>query len=97
MRIWNYIPINGELIGESLADESPLEPGVFLIPAHATTIQPPDSQEGKIIVFRNDSWSYETQDLSLVSPPLPKELTTEEKLAKSNVSVDELKKLLGLS
>ena len=97
MKIWNYSPINGELIGEGLADESPLEPGIFLIPAHATTIQPPDPQEDKILVFKNNSWSHETRELSLVTPPLPKELTTEEKLAKAGISIDELKKLLGLN
>lgn len=32
---------SGLYVGESVADESPLEPGVFLIPRHATEQEPP--------------------------------------------------------
>jgi hypothetical protein len=121
MEIWNYNSISGELTTKSLADESPLEPGVYHIPAHATTVSPPNPQEGKAIVFKNDSWIYEEdhrgerwwdtngnqiiidrigssviEGLTSVEPPPPPELSTEEKLAKAGISIDELKKLLGL-
>ena len=59
MDIWNYNRYTGELINQSEADESPLEPGVFLIPAHATTIAPPEPIEGKAIVFVNEEWTFE--------------------------------------
>lgn len=59
MEIWNYNPYNGEFICKSLADESPLEPGEFLIPAYATTIPAPEPQEGKAIVFVNNKWDFE--------------------------------------
>ena len=39
--VYNYHPIYFTYISQTEADESPLEPGVYLIPAHATTIPPP--------------------------------------------------------
>lgn len=59
MKIFNYAPNTGLLFGESSADESPLEPGVWLIPANATTTQPPLAQAGKTIHFVNSVWVYQ--------------------------------------
>jgi len=47
---------NGFLIGETVADESPLEKGVFLIPANCTKKKPPKEKEGKIAQFADDKW-----------------------------------------
>lgn len=57
MDVYNYSPVNGEYLGTSKADESPLEPGVFLIPAHATTTEPPQRGEREVAVFSDGSWS----------------------------------------
>ena len=38
------------------AMESPLEPGVFLVPANATTIQPPTYEKGQIPIFQEGNW-----------------------------------------
>ena len=56
MRIYNYDPITHEFLSEGAADESPLEPGVFLIPAHATVKPVPKPKPGKAAIFAGDNW-----------------------------------------
>lgn len=56
MRIFHYHPTTGEFIETSMADESPLEPGVFAVPAHATEIEPPPPKAGFVAVFDKVSW-----------------------------------------
>lgn len=41
MLVYNYHHVTRAYLGESEADESPLEPGVWLIPADATDVSPP--------------------------------------------------------
>jgi hypothetical protein len=61
MKIYNYNPDNGHFVGESFADESPLETGVYLIPAHATEISAPKAIKDKVVVWNGSNW--ELQDL----------------------------------
>lgn len=82
MQIYNYSSTTGEYIGESMASESPLEPGVFLIPANATAVAPPNAQEGKTINFENGVW--ELKDIAVFEPvaePVPEPLTYAEERA----------------
>lgn len=58
MQIYHYHPDTGEFLGVGLADQSPLEPGVYLIPAHATTTAPPTAMSGKVRVWRGE-WVFE--------------------------------------
>ena len=61
MEIYNYHPDYKYFSGVSIADESPLEPGIFLIPAYATDIKAPQYGEGFIPVFEDNEWSI-TED-----------------------------------
>lgn len=55
MIIYNY-DADGFFTGESEADESPLEPGVYLIPALATATAPPLFDEGMRAIFNGQTW-----------------------------------------
>ena len=74
MKIYHYNAETKAYIGESIADESPLEHGVFLIPADATSKKPPEYQEGKIRVFDGEKWikqdieTIEEEESEEVSP-----------------------------
>jgi len=67
MNVYHYSSITGEYIGESVADESPLEPGVFLIPANATTLAPLPTADGKTVNFSGSAWVYRD-----IPPPIEK-------------------------
>lgn len=54
--IYNYRPDSGEYLSTATADESPLEPGVFLVPAFATDIKPPKAGANQASVFANGKW-----------------------------------------
>jgi len=57
MKIYNYHPITKEYISESIADESPLEVGIFLLPANATFQKPPEIDENEVAIFEDENWS----------------------------------------
>lgn len=68
MIVYHYDPTTGVSTGfSSEADESPLEPGVFMIPAYATEQQPPEAAEGQVAVFLGDMWQLE----NIPPPPAP--------------------------
>lgn len=57
--IYNYDPVTRVFTGAAPADESPLEPGVYLIPAHATTDAVPQTPEGQLARWRVDDRMWE--------------------------------------
>jgi hypothetical protein len=56
MNAYGYDPVTKVYTGEVFCQESPLEPGVYLIPAHATTTAPPALGENEAAVFENGAW-----------------------------------------
>lgn len=57
MKIYHYHPEHRYFICEGVAEPSPLDPpGVWLIPAYSTTLEPPNFEDGFIPLFTNYSW-----------------------------------------
>mgnify|MGYP001037737169 FL=1 len=56
LKIYHYDPKTGDLLGEGKADPDPLEKGNWLIPAHATSIEPPAAAKDKVTRFDGDKW-----------------------------------------
>jgi hypothetical protein len=66
---------NGYFISVTIADESPLEPGVFLIPGNAVDVEPPIVPENKRAKW-NGAWVLEDIPPPEVEPEIePVELT----------------------
>lgn len=60
MDIYHYHPATGEYQGYGIADESPLEPGHYLVPANATLLVPPDFDPGvQICRYVEGQWTVE--------------------------------------
>jgi hypothetical protein len=90
MEIYHYSCEEGIFHAVGIADESPLEPGVFHIPAHATDIKPPSFEEGEMAVFADGEWTVKMQ------PLLTAELGIAEKFAASGLTIADLEELLDL-
>lgn len=69
MRIVYQTNARGEYVGEVQADESPLEPGVYLIPRGCVEQAPPAAPPGKIAVWQG-SWAL----LNVPEPELDEEV-----------------------
>jgi hypothetical protein len=58
-KIVSQLDTNGVFIGPTIADESPLEPGVFHIPGGAVDIEPPIVPDGKLARFVSGEFVFE--------------------------------------
>ncbi len=83
MIIHHYHPETLEYLGEGQADESPLEPGVFLIPAHATDAAPPAEVAGKTRHFEGGAWVLR----DIPPPPAPPVKTPAEVAAEEQAAI----------
>jgi hypothetical protein len=60
--IYNYAPDTGIYVEESEAFESPLEPGVYLIPAYATETEPPNVSKSELARYDAKKCAWEVID-----------------------------------
>lgn len=87
-KIVSTIDAEGYFIGPAIADESPLEPGVFLIPAGAVDVPPPVIPMGKRAKFNGASFVLENIPDPVPDPePLP---PTPEQIAQAVTSARQL-------
>ena len=75
MKTYHYHPGTGEYIYQDIADESPLEPGVFLLPAHATFVEPPqDVPTDSYISWKGSDWEIlKIPEVKKELEPIPEE------------------------
>lgn len=102
MNIYHYHPETGVYLSEGQADPSPLEDGVWLIPAHATEIPPPAVAEGEQAAWIDRAWQVQlippVQEALKPAPNVLREvesdLTPKQKLARLGLTVGELRDLI---
>ena len=58
---------DGYYIGPVEADESPLEPGVYLIPRLAVETEPPETEPGQRAYWNGSEWLLDPSDASLIA------------------------------
>lgn len=104
MKIYYYSSESGVLLGEGVADESPLEPGVWLIPAYAAADEPPATTKGFRVVRAGNEWQVQPIPEPVPEPkPEPEAppsveagaLSPEQKLSLIGLTVEELRSLLS--
>jgi len=80
--VYAYSSITGQYLGPDVADESPLEPGVFHIPAYSTELPPPPIPDGYVALFALNRWvlkkESEVPQPSNESVPPPPQAPTRE-------------------
>lgn len=54
---YSYLPPTGEYVDTIECQPSPRESGVYLIPANATILEPPQAKEHEVAVFENSAWT----------------------------------------
>lgn len=64
----------GFLVGETAADESPLEPGVWLIPRGAVAQPPPEPRAGQRPYWNGSTWEMRTPPAEPARPEPQPEL-----------------------
>lgn len=78
-----YQTSNGIYIGEAVAHESPLEPGVFHIPGGCVEVQPPLLSENQKARWTGKAWEVETLPKPEAKPePTPEDLAAQELVRK---------------
>jgi len=81
---YSFSPDTGAFTGQTMADESPLEPGVFHLPAHATFDAPPDAGDAAVPVWTGSTWELR-QSADVTPAPKKPEPTWDTVRARRNM------------
>lgn len=81
-KAYSYDFETGIFNGETVADESPLEPGIFHIPANSTMEKPPVPGAGQKVIYQNGAWLI----VNIPAPPEPPVPTAAEIIAAENAA-----------
>lgn len=73
-KIVSAIDANGYYLGAVMADESPLEPGVYLIPSGSVDAPPPREADGTVARWVSGAWVAESTTVPEPVPPTPEEV-----------------------
>ncbi|QBP75413.1 hypothetical protein E2K99_10500 [Herbaspirillum huttiense] len=68
MQIYNFQPKTFMLLGIGNADEDPLSPGNWLLPAFSTEIAPPDVPDGQRAIFSIDDQVWRLEPIPEAEP-----------------------------
>jgi hypothetical protein len=71
IKIVSQLDASGYFLGAAVADESPLEPGVYLIPGGCEDVEPPEVPEGQRARLVGGVWQFEVENFPPDSDPLP--------------------------
>lgn len=85
-----WCDVDGYLVGRTLADESPLEPGHFLLPAGAVATKPPYPIDGKQ-EWQWDGRQWQAVPLRAPAPPA----TPEDRLAAFLLANPDIADIIG--
>lgn len=89
-KIISQLDSEGRFVGPVIADESPLEPGVYLIPAGAVDAVPPKEKQGFISVWDGENFVYSPIQIPEAEPESPA-LTPEQLWLRIRVKRDAVK------
>lgn len=71
MNIFHFNPTTKAYLGQSPANESPREPGVYILPANSTSVEPPVARDGFVPVWGGSNWQVEPFPVPLEPAALP--------------------------
>lgn len=69
-KIVSAVDADGYFVGPTIADESPLEPGVFLLPAYSVDIAPPVVPAGQRAKLAGKKFVFENLPVPDPAPPI---------------------------
>jgi len=93
--VYSYNPVTGIYNGEVIANKSPLEPGLFLLPAHSTKLKP-SLKNGKICIFNGKKWltqNIPSQNILEEKPSIEDERSAKLQELEAYYHSDEVKKV----